>query len=122
MTDYTKQVIAYHKKLRNIDEEKCRMMTIPLIRCYEVKDWVKRLINEYRIDDLIIDYVDFAQMLLDDEDITIYVRREKEIQSYYAWMNEKDCVWKGREKECLTFAPRNSVFIVMGGEQQSDSE
>jgi hypothetical protein len=103
MTDYIAQVIAHHKKTHDIDDDR--------IVCFEMNDWVKRQISEYNIDELVVDYVDFIQMIL-DSDYTIYVRREKEICSYYGWLMQDNCVWKGREKHCLATAPRNSVFLI----------
>lgn len=98
MTDYTKEVIAFHKKQRNIENNDS-------ILCFEMKDWIKRQICEYRIDELIVDYVDFHQMILDEDGLTIYViYRDGRISSLANWDNES--------KEYLASARPNSVFLV----------
>jgi hypothetical protein len=103
MTDYTQQVIAFHNKLHNIVET--NSMVAHRFRCYEMKDWNKRQVWEYRIDELIVDYVDFPQMILDNDDTYIYIRhKDGTIQNLANWDVDT--------KKCMVSARRNTIFLV----------
>ena len=108
MSNITEQVIAYHlMEFENTDAED--------ITCLELNDWIDDVCEVQEINDFVRDYVDFVDMILNDETTHIYMRHSNDtIQDAYEWINSTDGdVWKGRIKEFISSAPRNSIYIVM---------
>ena len=110
------QVIAYFLKFNNYDaptEEEAD----DVITCYELNEWIDEVCKIQNINDFVMRYVDFTEMLMTDDYYELYTRIHKcddeyEIRQLYDWIGEEGNAWKGRVAEYIKSAPRNTIFAV----------
>jgi len=108
MSNITEQVIAYH--LLEFENENAEDIT-----CLELNDWIEDVCEAQGINDFVRDYVDFTEMLWNDENTHIYMRHSNgTIQALHEWITSKDGeAWKKRGKEFVSTAPKDIIYIVM---------
>jgi disulfide oxidoreductase YuzD len=107
------QVIAYFLKFNKYDDPE----DYDVIHCYEMSEWIDETCDYQEINTFAKRYVDFTQMLLDDDESELYTRIRKddgeyEIRELYDWVGEEGNVWNGRVAEYIKTAPANTIFAV----------
>ena len=83
-----------------------------LINCETYEDWKQSFADEHNLT-WISEYIDFAQMLLDNGDVNIFIydSHENKVQEFYAWCCNA-AVWNKKTKKCIETADKNTLFVV----------
>lgn len=109
--DMKQQVIDYFIKSNDYDVPE----NIDDISCETYDDWKDHMIdvmdlNVRKMNDWILKYIDFAQMLIDDDDDKVFIYHENKVYEFYEWC--RNGVWNERVKECIETSPDNTLFVV----------
>ena len=96
MEDYTAEVIAYYCQRYGTDEDD--------LSCYEINAYIDIICESERISEFLRDYVDFARIICDDEEVVVYVRHSDGKVEPYKWGEQGN--------EGIRSSPRNSLFVI----------
>ena len=122
MTDYTTELIKLYQGKNDYTAEliKCYLNDKdyvaegdhPTIDCWEMSDWIEEMCQTQNINAYAKRYIDFTQMLLDDDDFQIFVRREDGTFQNIGYFITSRRDWGKAAKEWIDDSPRNAVFVV----------
>ena len=105
MTDYTTDLIKCYMKTSGIDDA-------DVIDCWEMSDWIDEVCEMQSINDFAKRYVDFTEMLLDDDDFEIFVRREDGTFQNIGYFIPSQSNWNKVATEFIDSSSANVVFVV----------
>lgn len=111
--DMKQQVIDYFIKSNDYDVPE----DIDNIWCETYEDWKDHMIdvmglNVSKTNDWILKYIDFAQMMIDDDDVEVFIydSYQNKVCEFYEWC--RNGAWDGRAKEFIQTALDNTLFVV----------
>lgn len=107
MPDYTNDLIKYYINSKNIAEDE----EMPQIDCWELRDWIDEISEIRNIDSSIWEYVDFKQMLLDDDDFEIFVRLEDGTFQNIGYFIPSRREWSKAAKEYIN-NNHKSIYVI----------
>jgi hypothetical protein len=83
-----------------------------VIDCWEMSDWIDKVCETQNINDFAKRYVDFTEMLLDDEDFEIFVRREDGTFQNIGYFIPSQTEWNKIAKRWIDASRHNQVFVI----------
>ena len=107
MTDYLTDLMTYYVNINDLDND-----DLPIIDCWEISDWIKEVCDMQNINDFVKEYVDFTEMLLHDDDLEIFVRREDGTFEDIGYFIPSRSEWNKVAKKWIDTAPDNTIFVL----------
>lgn len=101
MMDYTTDVITQYLKMKGLNDPN----NADIVICWEMSEWINETCEVQHINGYAKRYVDFTQMLFDDDDLEIFIRRED--GTIVEVIYDTDST-----KEWINNSPYNSVFVI----------
>jgi hypothetical protein len=83
-----------------------------VIDCWEMSDWINEVCEMQNINDFAKRYVDFTEMLLDDDDFEIFVYREDGTFQNIGYFIPSQTNWNKVAKKFIESSPRNIIFVI----------
>ena len=105
MTDYTTDLTNYYKKINAIYDGDD-------IDCWEMSDWIEMVCEAHDINEILKEYVDFTQMLLNEDYFEIFVRHEDGTFQDIGYFIPSQTEWKKVAKKWIDASSPNQVFVI----------